>query len=836
MECPRRVRLAPAVLVGLMACASACAPTAAPMPPPAPHAVALAGSAPFASLRLPDHARPHAPGVPDEIPLRGWRFTPDGVTVPLPVRTRNLYFQRPSPGMVLRTGDGTPVPHPAEFRRAPYVWTYDATRLMLNGLTTPPADEAFTFAYPKATERERALNLATSGLTPEDFVRTTVQVGDTARSGLLLPAPARAAWDLTIAPGAHLRFDAGLAEPEVIDAPPSDGATITVAWTPSGGSPVEVWRGVVDAPAFRAVDVDLSAHAGTGQLAIETLPGPSTRFDYVVLADPVVAPPRDTPRRVFVVFIDTLRPDHLGAYGYHRPTSPAIDALAARGVRFTDARTIAPWTLPSARAIVTGKHPERYDHAAVLPELVRDAGFATAMFAGNIYLGANFDMNRGWGRHDIALLPMAEEQLDRALAWLDAQDGRDTLMLLHLMDPHLPYKEPPAYQQRFLSVPRPPALPDDAEGFHRVHVLRARIDDALERQYLRDRYDNNIRYTDDQLARLLDRVRPEDLVIVLSDHGEEFWEHGTFEHGHSLYDELLRVPLIVAGAGLPQGLVLPDRASLLDITPTVLDALGLPVPADADGVSLLPIMRGNANARAALATRPLGVGRPLYGPEQWGVVDGGWKYTTTQGDESVFDLRADAAEQTDVSSARVDVVDTLRARLDVAHDRPIVDAVRLSNAIARIVRDDLTIEVRLPSGIREVWPGADPTDHSRVEIVRAPDGLSVTITFPAPWQGAREVWIEPVAPMPDALSELSVVASCGGATLTPALPTSPTAAPDGARLLTRSWVGGRAFEVGVGRSARPMDGRAAVSGNDAEVSQLLQIMGYQVGDEPDGAE
>ncbi len=840
----RTVRPWLALLATLGACqVRACGP-ASVAPPDDPRPVlALSVDVPFAGLTIPDTSRPHAPDPTEVVPLTGWTRG-DRVgswRAPHPIRTRNLYFMRPSPGMRVTTASGGDVAHEylkVQGGQADEMWGYDETGVTLMGERAgAPQDAAYTFTYPRAVQRERRLNLATSGLSADDFVRATVQVGDhseISRQGLLLPAPAEAGWEVTLPEGAVLSFEVGMVPPEWRDAPPSDGAVATVTWTPQGGAPVELYRARVDVGPFERVTVDLSAWSGTaGHLAFQTEPGPDARFDYVFFADPVVAPHRDTPRRVFLVFVDTLRPDHLGAYGYPRETSPALDAIAARGVRFDQARSIAPWTLPSARTMVTGNQPERYATSESLPTTLRAAGFATGMFAGNLYLGPNFDMHRGWGMHHIDLLPHAQDQLDKALAWLEGQEGRDVLMLLHLMDPHLPYKEPPAYREHFASVPRPPAIRTDL--FHLPAVKRARPADGKERQYFLDRYDANIRYADDQLARLYEHVRPTDLVVFVSDHGEEFWDHGDFEHGHTLFEELLRVPMVMAGAGLPVGHAVDDPVSLLDVTPTILDVLGLlPEDHDRDGTSLLPAMRGDEAARRTLATRALAVGRPLYGAERWGVIDGPHKYTTHAGEESLFDLRADPTEKRDLRDQRGDLAMALRGRMGEALDREPVVALRLSNRIERRVLEDMTVTVKVPGGVTDIWTGNDPTEHSLACPSISEDGTTLTVTWPAPWRGAREVFAITARPLEEIANDLEIVATAGEATLTPAVPDDQPFAPGGRRTVTRGWVGGRSFAIGVAVVPTPVEGQDAVSGYDAETSGGLQAMGYVVGDEPPG--
>ncbi len=809
-------------------------PAASEAPPSEPDArtLRLGSDVPFVTLSLPPHSRPHAPEVPEQIPLRGWSKAARGWQTPIPVRTRNFYFTKPSPGMKVLTAAGDDVVFAGFQTDEPIAWAYDATSLDLKGAVRAPADDAYVLVFPEGVARERALNLSTSGLSPEAFVQATVLAGSVSRTGLLLPAPATAAFDLTVPPRAELRFAPALAAPEVLDGPPSDGATLKVVLT-ADGTDHELWSGPVVDGTHQPVRIDLAAWADRAvRLTVSSDPGNDNRFDYVFLADPVVATVRAHPRRALLVFVDTLRPDHLSAYGYERDTTPGLTALAGTGARFDQARSVAPWTLPSARTMITGRQPEFYFGTPTLQARLAEAGFATAMFAGNLYLGANFGLNRDWGLHDVELLPRAESQIDKALAWLDEQEGRDAFLLVHLMDAHLPYKEPREYRSMWAGD-RPESLPVDE--FHRFHVSgKVRSDE--DRQYIRDRYDQSIRYADDQLMRLVGRLAPSDVVVFVSDHGEEFWEHGGYEHGHTLFDELLKIPFVVRAPTLPPGAVVDAPVSLLDVTPTLLDLLDLSFDG-LDGVSLVPAMRGDEAAVAALRTRDLAFGRPLYGRERWGALHGDLKWTAVSARSQVFDVRADPEEKKDLTETRSSLHAEGRAWLAQALDRPVAVAYRVApRGVRGIPKEDLRITLTVPGGVLKAWVGDDPTEASVAVLEPSTHPDTVVATWPRPWRGTRDLWVLPKLPLAEVTHKLALSVQVGDAirdfTIEGSKPADLTDDPE---LLLRGEVAGRAFEVGFGVTPVPVEGIEALSGYDAGLRAELAAMGYVVGDDPEPA-
>jgi arylsulfatase A-like enzyme len=346
-------------------------------------------------------------------------------------------------------------------------------------------------------------------------------------------------------------------------------------------------------------------------------------------------------KHVLLVSIDTLRADTLGCYGYRRNTSPAIDALAARGARFDRALSPSSWTLPVHMSIFTSRYPsfhgversgERWnvrlpDSETPMAVHLKEAGYVTAAFVANPFLDARWGFDRGFDlyrRRDAD----AREQSDRAVLWLEWQVHRrrtDTgaarlFLFLHYNDPHLPYAAPQEYRDRFpatagaAAAPPPTGAGTASPPAGRPCVSPRPYRVSPHHVASRALYDAEVSYLDTHFGRFLDRLealglRDASLLIVTSDHGEEFGEHGGATHKLTLYDEVLRVPLILSDPRLlapRQGVA--DPVSLLDLLPTVIEAIGRPAPAGLQGVSLIPHLR-RAGAASPIAPVPY---RPLF--------------------------------------------------------------------------------------------------------------------------------------------------------------------------------------------------------------------------------
>ena len=360
------------------------------------------------------------------------------------------------------------------------------------------------------------------------------------------------------------------------------------------------------------------------------------------------APPRAAPspaiRHVLFITIDTLRADHVGAYGYAAAHTPALDRVAREGVTFDRAYATAPITLTSHASLMTGRYPPghgarhngmRLDlKTPTLAERFTAAGYTTAAFVAAFPLDRRFGLIKGFHTYGDTMPRDANGRVtnerpgrlvvDDALAWLGAHRQEKLFLWVHLFEPHAPYGSP---------------------GGQRSTIAR---------------YDDDVAEADAQVTRLLDGLgdlRAATLVVVAGDHGEAFGEHGEISHSIFTYDTTLRVPLIVSGPGLAAGTRVADPVSLADVAPTVASLAGLG-PFDADGIVILPPEevlppKGGSHGSGAGAGGEPGT-RALYAESFAPLLDfgwsplrtvrsGGWKFIAAPSPE-LYDLSGDPGE------------------------------------------------------------------------------------------------------------------------------------------------------------------------------------------------
>ena len=300
---------------------------------------------------------------------------------------------------------------------------------------------------------------------------------------------------------------------------------------------------------------------------------------------------------VILISIDTLRADRLGAYGYARDTSPALDSLASEGIVFEHVVAESPWTLPSHVTMLSGVHP---DHHGVnlpdlrpgrdlpnLPEMLSERGYLTLGFTDGGYVGGRYGFDRGFTVFDDTPDGF-QSALDEAIPIIEGAGDRPFFLFLHTYDVHCPYDPAPEYERRFATDV---ARPFDTSGKCGNPHYNQMVFKSGQLEHVMNAYDAEIRELDDRLGAFfsfLDSrgLRDDTVIIVTSDHGEEFMEHGQVGHERSLYREVLMIPLIVIGPGIAPGRS-SAPAALVDIVPTVLSLIGEDVPPTADGRSLL---------------------------------------------------------------------------------------------------------------------------------------------------------------------------------------------------------------------------------------------------------
>lgn len=351
----------------------------------------------------------------------------------------------------------------------------------------------------------------------------------------------------------------------------------------------------------------------------------------------------EPPQGVIVILADTLRRDHLGVYGYARPTSPVIDRLAREGALFRDCVGQASWTKVAMPTLMTGLYPtshgvsefgDRLQSSAVtLAEAYREAGYATLSFSSILFTGRFTNLHQGFEEvHEDSSLAdrrsskTTREYVDRLLPWLEAHRDEPFFVFLHVSDPHDPYKPYAPYDalwtdparaaeherhareaREFISDPLLKAfgMPTRAE------LVKARIDPEAFIEHERGWYDGSIRGMDVEIGRLVERLRSlgldrKTLLVFTSDHGEEFYEHGRSFHGQSVYGEMNNMPLILWAPGAVRpGVTVEETVQTLDLMPTLLEMSRIAVPAGVQGRSLLPLLsRASGDRGTARASGP----------------------------------------------------------------------------------------------------------------------------------------------------------------------------------------------------------------------------------------
>jgi len=409
---------------------------------------------------------------------------------------------------------------------------------------------------------------------------------------------------------------------------------------------------------------------------------------------------------VLLVVIDTLRKDHVTTYGYERDTTPNIDALGKRGLVCTDAVAQSSWTLPSMVSLLTSKYAPHVEQSAnglrslapeatTIAELVEQSGYRTISIATNPYNADASNLMQGFQERDLKLSAPADwvvdqaiERIDRALAERDTAEA-PLFVYLHFMDVHVPRKPPPPYDGYFPARDGKPNA-ERHQTYARFETGKDLDSDAFAtyRSHVISLYDGALRFVDAQLGRLMEHfdatgTRENWLVVVTADHGEELWDHAARErelglavrpnlygvgHGQSLFPELIEVPLVFSGPGVPTrrfaGLV-----RLIDVVPTILSFIGLDASGfDPEGADVAPRLAATTpDAVAALSeTWTLGLAQKSYRDDRYQLLRLGER-------ELLYDRRSDSFAPLAEHAAEA-------ARLRAGLDRTLLDIRRAPTA------------------------------------------------------------------------------------------------------------------------------------------------------------
>ncbi len=392
---------------------------------------------------------------------------------------------------------------------------------------------------------------------------------------------------------------------------------------------------------------------------------------------------------ILLISLDTVRADHLGCYGYDRHTTPALDALSKQGVLFKKHIASSSWTLPSHATLFTGLYPpthraETLDHmmAPKLPtmaQLIDSLGYKTAAFVSSGYLGPAFGLHRGFNRFyslkDV-LNKGTETITDKGLEWLkevgvkEKETSKPFFLFLHYLDAHTPYDPPEPFRDFYYDEnwktegnagDESVAYAELKEKTPQFKIKRANRMKAF--------YDGEIARIDRGVEQIIDFLKERDvfqntLMIITSDHGEEFIDHGSFDHGQTLYSEQIDVPLLVIWPDeIEGGRIDGSLTRSVDILPTVLDLIDAPPYPVVHGRSLKKNMHGRNKEQARMAVADLK--RKKF--DMTSLSDGRYKYIVQSGEESdelLFDIQSDPAERNNVVEEKGDIVEEFRRAYD----------------------------------------------------------------------------------------------------------------------------------------------------------------------------
>jgi arylsulfatase A-like enzyme len=475
-------------------------------------------------------------------------------------------------------------------------------------------------------------------------------------------------------------------------------------------------RTVTDIHQWEDAGIDLSAYSGRKvKLEFETS---SPRAGTVALwANPTLTTREPKARvNVLVYLIDTMRADHTSLHGYARDTTPFLKKLGAEGLVFEDCQVQATWTKPSVASMLTSLYSythgmvDDYDTippgAATLAGQMRAAGYVTAAVMANPFTGRISGLQRGFDFLDEwnVIQRYRTDKEDRGtdsaavnkivFPWLEQHKDEPFFLYAHTTDPHAPYRPPAGFEEKWANPAETPAFDRAFKSMtgvgqygggavvSRAGAKKAGVDPETYHRQSVERYDGEIAFNDANLEKLIGKLRElgvldNTLVIVVSDHGEEFWEHGWTAHGHSLYQELAHGVFVMWGPkliGRPRRVAEPVQ--LVDVMPTVLDLVGAPMPEMVQGQSLAPLVRGQAFHRRGpvVSSRFASPHAQGYVPENgtgtFAMMDANWKLLfrdkakkTGMKEVELYDHRHDPTESRDVAAEHPQQVELIRREL-----------------------------------------------------------------------------------------------------------------------------------------------------------------------------
>ena len=436
-------------------------------------------------------------------------------------------------------------------------------------------------------------------------ISTAITIADETRRALAPPSPSRLTFAVDLPPNPVLRFAIAAA---TLGGRPTQRSLLEFRIFADVGRGEELcFSRTIERPKRnRWLDhqVDLGQWSGRKvQLTFDVRPTEQTVSNDVVFpiwGNPVLE--SQTPQAgkpMIVISVDCLRPDHVGAYGYRRDTTPRIDAFASKATIFNTAISTSSWTLTTHMSMLTGLNPSFHgvsrtrklaDDHPYLPDLLSQRGYETIGVVSSAYLSHTFGYDRNFHEYRTLKRPRASQTVDEALLRLRRKTHKNLFLFLHIIDPHWHYLPPEEFIERF--GPRP----HDVDGLMGKVIDREPPSGPEEIEQLINLYDAEIAYVDSELGRFFDELvsmnlYDSSLIVVTADHGEAFYEHGFWQHSDTLYEEMTRVPLIVKWPGQRHTGRSDVPVTLRDLYPTLLEEAGLDT--DIPGArNLQPIAEG----------------------------------------------------------------------------------------------------------------------------------------------------------------------------------------------------------------------------------------------------
>jgi choline-sulfatase len=498
--------------------------------------------------------------------------------------------------------------------------------------------------------------------------RLPLTIGGQPQRALVAGAPRRYAYYLHVPPEGMLVFDYGAKQ----------ATTFAVHVTTEGSEPAQLFSAKAEANAWKEGYADLTPYAGkpirleletSGKLGAAGWGEPEIMVPERPEAAETAATAADKPaKNLIFILIDTARADVFAPFAPENEiVTPAHDALSKESTQFVHAYNNENWTKPSVATILTGLYPSTHTaktDPSVLPDKVTLAsqhlqkqGFATAGFIANGFISDKFGFKKGWGTYRNYIRESrktaAQFVYRDALSWLEARkEGERFFLYIQTIDPHVVYRVGPEYTSHYFEGTYSGPLGPTIEAADQIKLGKGKIK-GTERDiaWLKALYHGEVTYHDEHMGKFVDELRQrkllEDTVLVVTnDHGEELGEHGKYGHGHSLYEELIRAPLIVRYPPIfPPGKQITEVVEQVDLLPTLLETLDVAQIKDVDGQSLLPLLRGEAQSRPFIALTE-------YLEHSRSFRLGDFKLIRTAGGARLYDLSKDPLETKDIASER----------------------------------------------------------------------------------------------------------------------------------------------------------------------------------------